>query len=147
MPFVDAGFQGEDGKPDVHKLLAHGPTLQVTVATYPAPEDISKVRSKPVYALVDTGATYCMIDNKLADELGLIAIDKAQISGVTGIVEHPVYMAAIIVPHLENHQYGRFVAGSLNETGETHDVLLGRDFLSNTIMIYDGIRGQITIGV
>lgn len=152
MPLIDAGFKNQDGSPDGVNLLRYGPTISVVVAqvlsnsntetsgNQKMPEGI-----KTVNALIDTGASSCMIDKNLAEELGLIAVDKAQVAGVNGSAEHLIYMAAILVPQLNIHQFGRFLAANLRSGGQEHEVLLGRDFLANTIMIYDGVRAQITV--
>lgn len=54
-------------------------------------------------------------------------------------------MARISVPILEIQQYGRFAGVDLNDGGQAHHVLIGRNFLSGVIMIYDGIRAQVTL--
>jgi predicted aspartyl protease len=153
MPLIEAGFVDNNGRPLKDNLLRFGPTITVTVATPLMPGNIEnpgekkeEPKVKNVYALVDTGASSCMIDAQLATELGLIAIDKASVAGVSGQADHLIYMAAILIPQLDIHQFfGRFMAANLKSGGQEHEVLLGRDFLSNTVMIYDGIRAQVTL--
>ncbi len=72
-------------------------------------------------------------------------MDIVTISGVAGAKEHPVYLAHILIPQLDIIQYGKFTGVDLKSGGQVHDVLLGRDFLRNVIMIYDGFRSQVTI--
>ena len=119
--------------------------LVVHVGEYDLSESPKNYRSEQALALIDTGASLCMIDKYLAERLSLIQIDKCDISGVGGLKPHPVYMAAVWIPQLELSQVGRFVAGYLKDGGQSHDVILGRDFLSKVIMIYDGLRSQVTI--
>lgn len=150
MPLIEAGFKNSDGTSDPFSLLIYGPTIPVVVtANTPLPDmnipTSLEQKIKNVNALIDTGASTCMIDTKLAAELDLIAIDKTSVAGVNGPADHLIYMAAILVPQLEIHQFGRFLGANLKDGGQEHEVLLGRDFLANTIMIYDGCRSQITI--
>ena len=144
MPILDAGFRKQDGHPDGQLLIGYGPTVQVTVGHY-APEADSARPSQAVYALVDTGASQSCIDSSLATELGLPVIDTARIAGAGGESPHDVFLAHITIPQLEIVQYGRFTGVNLRAGGQEHGVLLGRTFLVNTVMIYDGLRAQVTI--
>ena len=58
-----------------------------------------------------------------------------------------VYMAQIHIPQLNFTQYGKFAGVQLVGGGQQHQALLGRTFLQGTMMIYDGIRGQVTVTV
>lgn len=145
MPIIDCGFLDDDRRPDHIALLNYGPTCQVVVTGIQgdgdsADEDDS---SKSVHALIDTGATLSCIDEGLAQELGLPVVDVQPIAGVAGVQDHNVYMGMVIIPGLEFNQYGRFTGVGMAEQG--HKVLLGRSFLSHCIMVYDGLRGQVTI--
>ena len=147
MPLIEAHFKNDDGSSNFELLGTFGPTTQVFVCP-PVVEgqNPNEVKGKMVPALIDTGAQASMIDDDLAKELGLAAIDKATILGVGGAKDdHSVYMANIIATQLDSHGFGRFVGAKLKEGGQYHEVLLGRDFLSQVVMIYDGIRAQVTI--
>lgn len=144
MPILDAGFRGQDGHADGQMLIAYGPTVEVTVGHY-VPENEPARPSKAVLALVDTGACQSCIDAVLAAELGLPVIDTARIAGAGGESVHDVFLAHITIPQLEVVQYGRFTGVNLRAGGQEHAVLLGRTFLVNTVMIYDGLRSQVTI--
>lgn len=145
MPVIEAGFKQYDGIPDRKQLLLYGPTLRVSVGPYKMPEQPHELRVASTLALIDTGAGASMIDNELAVNLGLIPVDKCIIAGAAGPTEHLVYMAAISIPELGISQFGKFTGGNLRLGGILQNVLLGRDFLANTIMIYDGVKAQITI--
>ena len=149
MPIIEAGFLSHDGKPDLNKLLQFGPTIQVVIGQFKSADGASSVQSEDsiAYALVDTGATESCIDIALAQKLQLPIVDKINISGSDGAKIHNVYMAQIRVPILEFTQYGKFAGVNLTGGGQQHQALLGRTFLQNTIMIYDGLRSQITITV
>lgn len=144
MPILDAGFRRQDGHPDGQLLVAYGPTVTVTVGHY-APEAGQPRPSKAVLALVDTGSHDSCIDAALAAELGLPVVDTSRIAGAGGESVHDVFLAHIQIPQLEIVQYGRFTGVNLKAGGQEHSVLLGRTFLVNTIMIYDGLRAQVTI--
>lgn len=157
MPLVDCGFPQAGDNPSPQQLLcAHGPTLYIDVgydsnfdyanlAVAKATPETPKSTASQVPALVDTGATESCIDNVLAVSLGLPEIDRLTISGVSGHDEVPVYLAHIVVPSLRLTQYGSFAGVKLTDGGQLHQVLIGRTFLQNMIMIYDGLRGQVTL--
>ena len=111
MPIIEAGFIDQDGRSNSQLLITNGPTLVVHVGEYDLSESPKNYRSEQALALIDTGASLCMIDKYLAERLSLIQIDKCDISGVGGLKPHPVYMAAVWIPQLELSQAGRFVAG------------------------------------
>lgn len=146
MPLADAGFSDQDsGRPDNGLLLAYGPTLSVTVSHFVQDADTGETPTRVVAALVDTGASESCIDNKLAEELGLPVIDEMNMSGVGGMQKHNVYLASVNIPGLEFGQYGRFAGVDLRDGGQPHQALLGRTFLQNVILIYDGLRAQVTL--
>ncbi len=145
MPLIEASFVDSSGKSDNQKLLNFGPTVQTIVSPFELPEKPEDLQFRSVFSLLDTGASHSMIDFALAKELNLIPVDKVKIAGVAGAQDHLVFLARILVNQLDIEQYGQFVGANLRDGGQEHDVLLGRDFLKNTIMIYDGIRAQVTI--
>lgn len=146
MPIVDAGFAKPDGTPDHQLLFQFGPTAQVTVGHFAPDSDApAQAPTKTVLALIDTGACQSCIDTDLAKELQLPVIDTQKIAGASGASDHDVFLAHIGISALEFVQYGRFTGVNLKAGGQQHEVLLGRTFLQNCILIYDGLRGQVTI--
>ncbi len=145
MPLIDCGIYTQEGTPDIARLLGLEPSVQATVCGHeiPAAPDTSNTRTVP--ALIDTGAHQSCIDAHLAIDLGLKPIDKVIISGAGGAKEHNVYLAHVIIPQIDIVQYGRFAGVDLKAGGQVHEVLLGRTFLDGCIMIYDGIRAQVTL--
>lgn len=106
---------------------------------------VSEESGKGLYgctALIDTGATSGCIDEDLAKELGLPIIDRRVVGGVAGKKEHNVYLTTLIVPGLKLQKKGDLIGVDL---ANTHNVILGRDFLYHTIMIYDGTAGVISL--
>lgn len=146
MPIVNAGFVDQHEKPDAQKLKAQGPTLKVKVKHYSV-DASTPARDEEIVAdaLVDTGAQLSCIDNILAADLKLTIIDRRLISGANGSAEHPVYMCELNIPSLGLTHCGDFCGVDLKEGGQQCGVLLGRDFLSQNIMIYNGITGIVAI--
>jgi len=141
-PIVEAGWRDDKNIADTGALQAHGPTLQVMVGGFPG---TSVTMSCAVPALIDTGAQESCIDQTFAQSLGLPVIDTIPMAGVGGINQHPVFLAQLMIPELNWGQYGRFAGVALADGGQHHKVLLGRTALSSMIMIYDGLRAQITV--
>lgn len=90
-------------------------------------------------ALIDTGATDICIDIKAADRLGLQPIDRTFIGGVGGAVEAMVFAGILEVPSLQFKRVVRMF--SPLGVSLSSKVLLGRSFLENFIMTYDGPKG------
>lgn len=147
MPIVETGFQDKDGKPDHGSLLTYGPSIQVAVSHVPAAQALGQAQNvtETVHALVDTGACQSCIDIDLATKLKLPVVDVQNIAGAGGAAQHDVYMAMVQIPALNFHQRGRFTGVKLQDGGQVHQVLLGRTFLESCILIYDGVKGQVTI--
>ena len=144
MPLANLGFLDQAGRPDSGLLVSTGPTIEVVVSSLVAPDGLQSV-AHPIHALVDTGATLSCIDEDLASTLKLPVIDEMTIGGASGARKHDVYAARVTIPSLEVEQHGAFAGVGLAAGGQLHGVLLGRTFLQGMVMIYDGIRAQVTI--
>lgn len=148
MPIIEAGFHDQEGKVDHDKLITYGPTVRVTVSHHQDNQDPEKPEtalSETVAGLIDTGACQSCIDADLAEKLKLPVVDVQDIGGAGGKSTHNVYLAQIFIPDLKQPQFGSFTGVNLSAGGQEHKVLLGRTFLRQNIMIYDGLRGQITV--
>lgn len=147
MPLLDATFRDQAGQADKTSLLQFGPSIQVIVGHFAQPGSIivTPAVTETTLALVDTGACESCIDSTLAKKLGLPVIDTIQIAGSNGSHTHDVYLAHVNIWGLEFSQFGRFAGVHLAAGQQAHGVLLGRTFLSNVMLIYDGLRGQITL--
>ncbi|MEO5333533.1 MAG: retroviral-like aspartic protease family protein [Magnetococcus sp. YQC-5] len=145
MPLTDAGFLNEEGRYQRDSLLWHGPSIQVIVGHMQFPDIPTPEQFETVHALIDTGATESCIDAGLAERLQLPVVDLQPMSGIAGPTDHYVYLARVSIPSLDFTQYGRFTAVHLAQGGQEQAVLLGRTFLQHVIMIYDGLRAQVTL--
>lgn len=150
MAETRCGFDDAEGQPKGFDLLtAFGPTLMVTVG-FDGGFDPSRHTSPSLpatkwHALVDTGATMSCIDSGLAMQLNLPVVDRATIGGVSGSREVNMHMAQIHVPSLAFTIYGQFAGVDLIAGGQPHHVLIGRTFLQNFVMEYNGTTGTVTL--
>ena len=103
--------------------------------TTPAPE-------RNEAALIDTGASGSCISEDLAKELGLPIVDRMEVTGVGGRRVHNVYLAHVVVKQLGVESRGAFIG--VPRLG-AQPLLVGRDFLANVVLIYDGVTGVVTI--
>ncbi len=152
MPIAEAGFFAPDGTVIPSALLNLGPTVQVLVSGVPAniPPQAGGVAAgvpaaQVVNGLVDTGAAQSCIDSDLAARLNLPVIDRVTLSGSNGAHQHDVFAAQVSVPVLGIIQTGRFAGVHLAGGQQPHHVLLGRTFLQNVVMVYDGRRSQVML--
>jgi predicted aspartyl protease len=152
MPETLCGFDNiAGGAPARELLVAWGPTLMVDVGFDPnfTSEDVTKKAPTPgikgIRALVDTGASESCIDNLLAGQLNLPIVDRRAISGVHGSQVVNMYMAQIHVPSLAFTIYGAFAGVDLAAGGQVHSVLIGRTFLQNFTMVYEGLTGTVKL--
>jgi predicted aspartyl protease len=131
-------------------LVSVGPTLFVDVGFDPNYDALVE-GAKPipgvenVHALVDTGATECCIDSALALSLNLPVVDRRKISGISGLSEVNVHLAQVHVSSLLYTMYGLFSAVDLAAGGQNHQVLIGRTFLKDFLMTYEGTTGTVVI--
>lgn len=92
--------------------------------------------------LIDTGASDVCIDHRLALELGLREIDQAKVGVVGGSTMAKIYLGRLIVPDVGFDRVCPLYA--LKVRHPTHEVLLGRSFLENYIVTFDGPAGTFT---
>ena len=150
MPTTRIGFKDLETWSGQDQLIAFGPTLRVQIGFDPSYHpDHSSSPNLPeleLPALVDTGATESCIDSALARKLQLPAVDTVRIAGIQGASETVVYLAQIYVPALDYTIFGRFSGVHLVSGGQPHSALLGRTFLRNFILTYEGRTGEVVIG-
>ena len=149
MPRVECGFTDDHLGTGARHLTAQGPTIMVDIGLdenfAPTSPQTSDMSSRQVPALVDTGALESCIDIGLAEELGLPMVDRVLIAGAGGAHQAPVYLGHIFFPQIQDAQYGRFAGVGLSDGGQAHKALIGRAFLANYIMLYDGLFGRVSL--
>ena len=98
---------------------------------------------KGVRALIDTGAGGECIDDELARKLRLPITDEGEISGIGGKQHGYVYTARVWVPEFKRLLFQRFTGVKLKEGQSWHSVILGRSFLRQYRLTYNGATGQV----
>ena len=99
---------------------------------------------KNVAALIDTGASASVIQESVAEALGLAPIGQAKIN-TPSCQGHPCFKYALMLL-LPTADSGSHLSSTCFETeiiaaplaGQNIQCLLGRDFLSHTMMVYNG---------
>ena len=131
------------------ELTRNGPIIPVRIGMISeSPVDGNRtadVSSPRHWALVDTGAWDTCIDSNLAIELGLTVVDAINVAGAHGVAEANVYLAQIHVPDLDYNFVGEFAGVDLSFGGQGLSALIGRTFLRNFTMIYEGRTGTVAI--
>ena len=148
MRSTQAGFKaGAAGESPADLLVRLGPTIQVDIglkSRAPAGE-VPNLPEKKIKALIDTGAGGDCIDNALARRLKLPIHDEGEISGVGGRHRAFIYTARIFVPKLNKLLFQPFTGVKLHEGEQWHRVILGRSFLRQYRLAYDGLTGKVEI--
>lgn len=129
-------------------MLEHvGPSLPVEIGFDPnfRPGVRPSLPGRQFPALVDTGAAACCIDSALVAALKLPLVDRQQVAGVHGSGEVDMHLAQIYVPALNFTMYGVFAGVHLTAGGQPHFALIGRTFLRNFTLVYEGRTGAVTL--
>jgi hypothetical protein len=121
-------------------LVAQGPIIDLIIRREDGAQAIEAVPNFfESRAMIDTGASDVCIDYRIAHALNLRQIDSQTIGTVGGPVHAAVYLAIVHVPVLHYREPMRVYAPKLDRAG--YGVLLGRTFLSEFLMTYDGEDG------
>ena len=146
---AECGLPDGRGSFDPTRLLTVGPTLQVNIGFdvnfKPGSNTIPDLPSILIPALIDTGAAASCIDETVASVRKLPISDCGHVSGVLGPGEVNMHIAQIYIPDLNTIFYGSFAGVHLLVAGNSQLALIGRDFLLNFKMYYDGTTGRVTI--
>lgn len=149
MPTIKCGFEDSAHGAGKDLLVIFGPTVRVDIGFDSAWNVQSKnapdAGMKSLPALIDTGATESCIDSLLAAKLNLPIVNRRKTAGAHGAKEVNMHLAQIHIPELPYTIYGEFAAVDLIAGGQQHHALLGRTFLRNFTMTFDGRTGQVTL--
>jgi len=117
-------------------LRLKGPCMDV-IATPPLQSKNQMMFPKTLIGLIDTGCTNTCIDINIAMSLGLVAHDEQLIFTPSGKSNQPLYDVTLFFQITEDLPFCLQACGAdLSE--QPYDVLIGRDFLSLGILIYNG---------
>jgi hypothetical protein len=155
MARVDLSYQRRPTLPlnESELMVALGPVLGVEIGFDPTydpghPDIVPKLAATDVRALIDTGAMMSYIDLRLAKTLQLPEIDKEEkvIPVLGGPQEITTYLGQIFIPSLSLTINGHF--GGLDLVNQHFNVaaILGREFLMNCVLSYDGMTGRVVLG-
>ena len=131
----------ECGRRTRDELIYSGPVIGVQIGL----EGFSVPFTGPHPALVDTGATESCIDSQIANKLGLPIIDEQPMAGASGEYIANIHLGEIHLPVFNVTIEGAFAAVDLIAGGSHYHALIGRTFLANFTMQYEGSTGRVTI--
>ena len=130
-------------------MLEQGPHYEVQVnfdhKTYPK---FNHGRAKvKISALIDTGSQLNCIDKQLARilDLPIVSTKPITVTGVGGSFNTTMHLAQVYIPRLDHVVIGRFLATNLNSVGQNHGIILGRQFLQDFKLIYNGEIGDFIL--
>ncbi|MEK6958063.1 MAG: retropepsin-like aspartic protease, partial [archaeon] len=130
-----------------------GPIVEAHFAISQELEDRLKKDGKPIpnpvkiIALIDTGATTSVVKEEIPKALGLSPIGKTTIhtASQSNYQCYEYFMRFIITQPVALTYEGTFIGVTLD--GQNIQSLIGRDFLSNGILIYIGYLNQFTLSI
>ena len=97
-------------------------------------------------ALIDTGASGNCVDDQLGISLGLPVIHYGgEIFGSAGKHTVTIYLAQIHIADLGRTISGQFAGIHLAAGGQLYRAIIGRSFLSDFMLLYDGRTGAVTL--
>lgn len=135
-------------------LLHFGPTVKIKVGmTGAASEAFSRdggITPAPIrgWALIDTGATFSLLDEQLIAELGLQPVGRIDLAGSDSVRTGLRYDAEIVFEDVMPLGVIASTARLRRPGGSRipgYDALIGRDALANAVMTYDGIGEAVTL--
>ena len=142
----------------VTNLESIGPIIDLAVTPHPAAAKAMEAqptglpKSILVSALIDTGASHSVIQQSVADGLGLQPIGKVSIN-TPSCHNHPCnqYVVLLILPSATS---GLQVPVRLQMTaigaplvGQNIQCLLGRDFLKHVLLVYNGPQDSFYVAL
>ncbi len=72
-------------------------------------------------------------------------LGQEEFGGASGLSLANVYLAQLYIPEMEFTVYGTFLGVQLLAARQPHLALLGRDFLANFTMTYEGRTGIVVL--
>jgi len=133
-------------------LEKEGPIIEIHFSISQELEKKYKEEGKPVpkpiatRALIDTGASACVVKKEIPQALGLEPIGVIKISTPSHKdIECYQYFMRMVIPVQGIAYQGPFIAAALEE--QNINSLIGRDILANGILIYIGYMNQFTFSL
>lgn len=148
MPVYNFHFPPE--KPQL-ALRLHGPKVQGLFSLHPVDEQALDKSNEPVpdrvpgLALLDTGASVTVVDHKIAERLHLSPRGTRRLSVPNATTEQPTFSLAFTIVAPAPFTLTTLRAPSSDLAGLGVDLLIGRDILSQCLLIMNGPDGSFTL--
>lgn len=114
------------------ELWVSGPVIDITL--HGSSPDLP---TEELQGIVDTGASVICLDKRIALKLGLTAVNRKKMEVADGsVVEATVYMAEMAIAGLGFKDWVEVHALPMSKPSQR--VLLGRSFLRNYLVTYNG---------
>lgn len=162
MPIINISYRSSQRPQfDPQALVFLGPQISVdilppsTVQAWAKTNNVSFKSASNQNALLDTGASVTGVDQNLITQLQYPPIGIANLSTPSGTVATQVYMVQLVIPSQNDSNFPsnvpRIIVDNVRVISVTleqqkYRVLLGRDVLSKTVMVYNGPQALVTLG-
>ena len=156
MPILNSRFYEKTGEQQpVHSskaLETRGPFVEVHISppqvVLQQIAESAEERIKPIegHALIDTGASKTSVDKGVIDTLGLPPIGQGQMGTAGGLVSDvAIHAVQLMFPTMPGSPtvVGAMMACDLS--GQSFQVLFGRDLLARFIFIMNGPDGSFSL--
>ena len=134
------------------RLVVSGPRVPVQVEVPTALAKRLADEGKPVpapatgWGLIDTGATSSAVSAKVVENLGVSPVGVVKVGTAGGRREQATYPIKLVLSTIGlSIEYGQVTGAELE--GMDIVVLIGRDFLSRVLFIYDGPSAEYTLAL
>lgn len=155
MPAFNKLYAPSTFKFNPQAFKEHGALLVVEIHIPIVLENVLKIQNKPIpgpkkgVALIDTGATNTCVDHNVISGLGVKSVGVINSGTAGGSAQMNLFPARLKFPN-ENLNLEFTSCAGVSLDGQTAMglpiiALLGRDVLSNFILIYNGPAGMYTI--
>jgi hypothetical protein len=162
MPVINISYHSSQRPQfDPQALVALGPQISIdilppsVVQKWASSNNVSINSALCQMALLDTGASVTGVDENLLAQLQYPPIGIANLSTPSGTVQTQVYMVMLVIPSRSDANFPPTIPRiiidnvrviSVRLGNQPFKVLLGRDVISKTVMVYNGPQALITLG-
>lgn len=151
MPVFSHFWRTESGEVDIPRLQRSGPVLMVQISVHPTHEKkIIEDEGEPPtpidgLGLVDTGASSTCVDESILNQLNIPTIASSDVWTPHGSGPQNIYPCQISFPGtpLPDIPFNRVLGSNLEGFGAI--ALIGRDVLSQCLLVFNGVEGNWTI--
>lgn len=155
MPVFNRLYHPSIVKFDPNQLLINGPVIAIEISIPSALANFYTTHKLPIpapkigFGLIDTGATRTCVDQSVISSLGVSPVGTATSGTASGPSTHNLYPTHVrfIEENIDidfNQCMGVNLTGQ-NAMGQPLIALIGRDILSNFLLVYNGPAGMFTL--